>query len=174
MIPMDKLSVILVILLPMQGLALPWSKDMKDQPTIKAQETVVSMAESSVRSDSPEPFQRPTNISELVIERIAAGQSLANPVPTSPKSLNRGRQIYVTHCASCHGDQGLGDGLVGQKFIPTPINLTVDYIQIQPAGRLYYTITYGAIAMPAYQESIKQTDRWHLINYIKDNLKPAL
>ena len=66
------------------------------------------------------------------------------------------------------------DGLVGQKFIPTPINLTVDYIQIQPAGRLYYTITYGAIAMPAYQESIKQTDRWHLVNYIKDNLKPAL
>ena len=116
MIPMDKLSVILVILLPMQGLALPWSKDMKDQPTIKAQETVVSMAESSVRSDSPEPVQRPTNISELVIERIAAGQSLANPVPTSPESLNRGRQIYVIHCASCHGDQGLGDGLVGQKF----------------------------------------------------------
>ena len=57
---MDKLSVILVILLPMQGLALPWSKDMKDQPTIKAQETVVSMAKSSVRSDSPEPVQRPT------------------------------------------------------------------------------------------------------------------
>ncbi|HIN91777.1 MAG TPA: cytochrome c [Alphaproteobacteria bacterium] len=169
----NKLTVALLVLLPMQGSTLPWSKDMQDQPTTKAQETVVSMAESSVRANSPEPIQRPSNISDLVLQRIAAGENLTNPLPASSNSVNHGREIYRIHCATCHGDQGTGDGLVGQKFVPTPIDLTVDYIQIQPDGRLYYTITYGGIAMPDYQQSIAQIDRWHLVNYIKNSLKPA-
>ena len=166
----SRIAVALLILLPMQGSSLPWSKDMKDQPTTKAQETVVSMAESSVRANSPEAIQRPRDISELVRARITAGETLTNPLAASADSMNRGREVYVIHCASCHGDQGAGDGLVGEKFVPTPIDLTIDYIQIQPDGRLYYTITYGAIAMPEYQHGITQTDRWHLVNYLKNGL----
>lgn len=167
------MAVGLLILMPMQGSSLPWSKDMKDQPTTKAQETVVRMAESSVRADSPEQIRRPADISELVLARIAAGERLSNPEPASTASVERGREVYLVQCASCHGDEGAGDGLVGQKFVPVPINLTLDYIQIQPDGRLYYTITYGSIAMPDYQHGITPTDRWHLVNYIKNGLGPA-
>ena len=67
----------------------------------------------------------------------------------------------------CHGAQGQGDGPVGQKFVPQPMDLRVDYVQFQPDGQLYYTISHGSIVMPYYRQAILAEDRWNLINYIK-------
>jgi nitrate reductase alpha subunit len=36
-------------------------------------------------------------------------------IPTSPESVAQGRAAYVKVCASCHGDQGKGDGVQDQK-----------------------------------------------------------
>ncbi len=52
------------------------------------------------------------------------------------------------------------------------MNLTLDYVQLQPDGQLYYTISHGSIAMPYYRQAIVAEDRWNLINYIKEALGP--
>ncbi|MBT8143461.1 MAG: cytochrome c, partial [Gammaproteobacteria bacterium] len=76
-----------------------------------------------------------------------------------------------THCASCHGAGGSGDGPVGLKYVPPPMDLTTDYVQQQADGQLFYTITHGGVVMPFYRDAIDIEDRWHLINYIKSELK---
>ena len=159
-------EILFLFSIPVVAFALPWSDDMRDQPSIKAQETTVDTHENSVPVTGEEPLPAPVNTSELVRARLKAGE-MSNPVPKSGASVNRGKQLYDIHCAVCHGDHGEGDGPVGKKFVPDPMNLTLDYVQIQPDGQLFYTISHGSIAMPGYRDSIGIRDRWHLINYIK-------
>jgi len=163
------LLLIIIMILPGLGWALPWDKDMRNQPSVKPQEAQVYTNKSSVPTQGKELIPAPENISELVQARLKAGE-LINPVANTEKSLNRGKYQYDIHCAVCHGMQGQGDGPVGKKYVPTPMNLTLDYIQIQPDGQLFYTISHGSIVMPYYWDSIPAVDRWHVINYIKSVL----
>ena len=162
------LSLLLAAAAPLAW-ALPWSKDMKSQPSVKAQETVVRQPESAVPINHQQTFAVPADIIELVRARLTAGKTLVNPEKRSQDSIARGKAQYETHCLVCHGDQGRGDGLVGQKFVPDPMNLTLDYVQLQPDGQLFYTISHGSIAMPYYRDVISAEDRWHIINYIRSS-----
>lgn len=151
------------------ALALPWSEDMRDQPSVKAQETVVELSDTSVPREGKETIETPENISELVQARLAAG-ALKNPQRSTPESINRGKELYDLHCAICHGSEGNGDGTVGLKFVPSPMNLNIDYVQLQPDGQLFFTISHGSIAMPYYRDAIPTAERWHLVNYVKEVL----
>lgn len=149
--------------------ALPWDEDMRDQPSIKPQESQVQTNASSVPTMNKETIPTPANIGELVLARLAAGE-FENPVPATPDSLNLGKSLYDVHCQTCHGDEGRGDGPVGLKFAVAPMDLTMDYVQFQPDGQIFFTISHGSIAMPFYRDSIPEDDRWHVVNYIKQVL----
>ncbi|MCG8433335.1 MAG: c-type cytochrome [Gammaproteobacteria bacterium] len=155
---------------PLTSWAFPWDKDMRDQPSVKPQETVVHTNASSVPVDGKrEILPPPKDLKEIVFARLEAG-ALGNPNDPSEESLARGQELYEIHCASCHGDEGRGDGPVGKKYVPTPMDLTILYVQNQPDGQLYYTITNGGLIMPHYRDSIASSGRWDIVNYIKEVL----
>lgn len=154
---------------PLVALALPWNQDMVDQPSVKAQERRVDEPRDSVPATGGEEMPAPATLAELVTARVAAA-SVPNPQQPTPESVARGKALYETNCLPCHGAGGLGDGPVGQKFVPPPMNLTVDYVQQQADGTLYYTITHGGVVMPFYRDAIPPSDRWHIVNYIKHAL----
>lgn len=160
------------LLHPAASWSLPWSEDMRDQPSVKAQEAKVETNERSIPASGGEAFSPPADIGQVVRDRLIAGTDLRNPARRTPESVNRGKMLYDIHCALCHGEQGQGDGLVGEKFIPPPMDLTLDYVQIQPDGQIFYTISHGSVAMPYYRDSIPAEDRWHVVNYIKAVLNP--
>ncbi len=157
-----------LLAIPGTGITLPWDKDMVDQPSRKPQDSVVETNPTSVPVGGKDRYPPPKDIIELVRARLDAGKTLVNPIPKSPESLARGREMYVLHCLVCHGKQGRGDGPVGQKFVPQPMELNLDYVQLQPDGQLFYTISHGSIAMPFYRQAMPAEDRWHLVNYIKE------
>ena len=159
---------IFLLAIPGAGMTLPWDKDMQDQPSFKPQDSQVSMNASSVPVGGKDRFSPPEDIIELVQARLEAGRTLVNPIPMSPESLARGGQMYKLHCLVCHGEQGRGDGPVGRKFVPQPMELNLDYVQLQPDGQLFYTISHGSIAMPYYRQAMSPEDRWHLVNYITE------
>ena len=150
-------------------IALPWNKDMLNQPSVKPQESQVPSVPDSVPVSGKEVIGPPADMGELVFARLAAGD-IANPTTGSPESLNRGQVMYEIHCLTCHGEQGRGDGPVGLKFLVAPMDLTMDYVQLQPDGQIYYTISHGSIAMPFYRDSMDAVDRWHVVNYVREVL----
>ncbi len=164
----DLACVICLLVISGAGLTLPWDKDMQDQPSLKPQDSQISVNRSSVPVGGKDRYPPPEDIIELVQARLEAGRTLVNPEPKSPESIARGRQMYELHCLVCHGEQGRGDGPVGRKFVPQPMELNLDYVQLQPDGQLFYTISHGSIAMPFYRQAILTEDRWHLVNFIKD------
>ena len=163
------LALLMILLLPQYGTGLPWSDDMRDQPTVKPQEDEVSMPESSVPVSGKETLVVPKDLSELVRARLKAA-TLPNPVAANEESMAEGRKLYDLHCAVCHGAGGGGDGPVGKKYTPTPINLNLPYIQTQPDGQIFYTITNGSIQMPFYRDAMNELERWHLVNFVKHEL----
>ena len=162
------LGVACLMAIPGSAMTLPWDKDMVDQPSMKPQDSIIESTETSVPTDGKDVFTPPKDIIELVRARLEAGKTLMNPVPKSPESLARGQEMYEIHCLVCHGAQGRGDGPVGQKFVPQPMELNLDYVQLQPDGQLFYTISHGSIAMPFYRQAMPAEDRWHLVNFIKE------
>lgn len=161
-----------LVALPAVASALPWSRDMVDQPSVKAQEARVEEPEGSVPRDGKEPMQPPADVSEVVLYRMQAAQQLSNPQPLSDASVKRGKWVYETHCAACHGVGGKGDGPVGLKYVPPPMDLSTPYVQLQADGQIFYTITHGGVVMPFYRDAVSIEDRWHLVNYIKSELAP--
>lgn len=150
----------LAALVPGAAYAWPWSWDMFNQRSYKAQED----------TPPPTPEGIVTTNGRVYIKDRADSARLKNPFEATKPSIERGGVKYKTACAPCHGDTGKGDGLVGQKYV-APTDLTTDYVQNKPAGDIYYTITYGGLAiMPSYGDSLSPEDRWHVVNYIKNVL----
>jgi len=160
---MNKLIIagaLLCLALPGAAQAMPWSWDLFDQPSHKAQEDVAPPTPAGIVPAS----------GILYVKDRGDAPRLVSPSAPTEESIARGKDRYSIYCATCHGDGGLGDGLVGQKYI-TPTDLTSDYVQKKPDGDIYYTITYGGLAiMPSYGESVPPEDRWHIVNYIKHAL----
>jgi mono/diheme cytochrome c family protein len=161
-------SAVLVVALLVAATAwgFPWNKDMVDQPSVKPQESAAPPPPDSVPIVGRETLPRPTTQDELFKAKDAAA-TLRNPVPASAESVARGADLYRTNCVVCHGEQGHGDGPVGRKFDPSPVDLNKDYTQSQADGQLFFTLTRGRVAMPFYRDALSQQERWDVINYLR-------
>ncbi len=150
---------------------LPWSRDFYDQMSHKAQEeTALTDPEGIVSIDGK----------NYILNSREDAAKIKNPLSNATISaavIARGKAKYERFCLVCHGATGQGEGPVGKKFeaeIMAPTSLTGDYVQGKPDGDIFYTITKGGqIAMPSYGDLVPETDRWHIITYIKHELKKA-
>ena len=158
---------VLALLAPLsQGWSYPWNKDMVDQPAEKPQKSAAPPPPKAVPITGSETLPAPTTESELFKAKDAAA-TIRNPVPATAESVARGEDLYRTNCAVCHGEGGHGDGPVGRKFDPVPVDLNKDYTQSQADGQLFFTLTRGRVAMPFYRDALSQQERWDVVNYVK-------
>ena len=102
----------------------------------------------------------------------AAYRGLSNPLPSSPLVLSEGRALFQSHCTSCHGDNGAGDGPAAAGMSPPPANLR--WLMRRPMawdGYLMWSISEGGAplgtAMPAHKDVLSESDRWRIIHYLR-------
>ena len=151
--------------LPQRALAWPWSRDMTDQIAIKPQARPLPFPARSV------PV--PDTATVHVADRDEAGK-LLNPIPATTESVNRGKQLFTIYCVPCHGVSGTGDGLVGEKLVLRPFDLTSASVQSVTDGLIFGYITFGGAVMPIYGNDLSPTERWHVVNYVRSAFgKPA-
>jgi mono/diheme cytochrome c family protein len=161
------LTVLLSLVIPVTGGAYPWDKDMVDQPSEKAQESIAPPGPGSVPTDGGEIVPLPTTDQEFDDMKEAAA-AIENPVPADAESIDRGKVFYDVNCFVCHGSSGMGDGPVGLKFLEkAPVDLNDAYTQDQADGQLFFTLTRGRAKMPFYRDAMSQSERWDVINYVR-------
>src|SRR6185369_14689002 len=73
----------------------------------------------------------------------AEAARLKNPLVSDAATIEKGREVYLTHCASCHGKKGKGDG--GQALGGgTPSDLTdASWDYGSTDGEIYWVIREG-------------------------------
>lgn len=103
--------------------------------------------------------------------QLADALLVAYPIPTSPTvvpDLKRGATLYQSHCASCHGVTGGGDGPAAIGLDPPAIAFTdVERADQRSPLSLFQTISQGVegTSMIGYSEQLNDADRWALAYY---------
>jgi mono/diheme cytochrome c family protein len=92
---------------------------------------------------------------------------IKNPLPGDAASISMGRTLYKTQCSPCHGDKGKGDGPAAAALTPKPADHTSTALQSESDGSLFYKISEGRKPMPAFKNTLKENQRWALINFIR-------
>jgi len=88
-----------------------------------------------------------------------------NPQEYNLTNVNKGKDLYLKNCKSCHGDAGKNNAL---PLVPPPVDVTSEKMQKNTEGELYYKITNGRLAMPQFKTTISDDDRWRIVNYISN------
>ena len=114
-----------------------------------------------------------TDSTEYPLEVLNVGSQIL----PSPQSLARGRAIYIQmQCANCHGPIGQGNGPASEtlsddfhnRIFPTNLTNPSEYKfarSVLDVFRIFSTGLNGT-PMPSYAQSVSDTDRWHLANYV--------
>ena len=92
-----------------------------------------------------------------------------SPLQPTPAVLKKGKSIYDSKCAKCHGPQGKGDGPDGDKEHP-PADLTDASRAVRnPDGILFYKVWNGRKdpKMPAFKSDLSKDDVWAVVEYAK-------
>jgi mono/diheme cytochrome c family protein len=90
-----------------------------------------------------------------------------NPVAPMQDSIAAGQKIYLKTCALCHGKSGDADGPAVIELNIHPAKLSDPKLATESDGSLFWKITTGKKPMPAFGKRFSETDRWHLVNYIR-------
>lgn len=121
---------------------------------------------------------RPAGATDTEWTAPAGERSRTSPVPATRENLERGRHLYVEHCATCHGDKGKGDGpsarLHAKRTTRPPHDLTNPSVQATMAdGEIYWKLTVGyrrdgKVIMPAYETLLPaDEDRWRIVQFVR-------
>lgn len=93
----------------------------------------------------------------------------------SAASIVRGRAVFASNCASCHGQGGLGDGPAAAGRRIKPADLTAVHLWDHSDGELFWWLTHGiddprgGLSMPGFAETLSEDDRWATIDFVRAN-----
>ncbi len=97
-----------------------------------------------------------------------AYKNKVNPLKGDAGSLVPGKTLYTTHCKSCHGTKGKGDGPKAAQLDTESGDFTKASFQAQTDGSLYYKTEKGRKDMPSFKTKISDADdMWSIINYMR-------
>ncbi|KAA9338266.1 cytochrome c [Hymenobacter busanensis] len=95
-----------------------------------------------------------------------AERTLRNPLPYTRENLEEGKVLYTRICQHCHGEQGDGQGLVGQKFKGVPNYATGAYATMND-GHIYHVIQWGRNRMMPHGSQVNPEERWKIAMYVR-------
>lgn len=95
-------------------------------------------------------------------------KNMKNPIKSDATSIADGKALWSTHCKSCHGTKGLGDGSKAAQLKTEPGDFSTASFQSQTDGSMFYKLTEGRDDMPSFKKKIPEADeRWALVNFMR-------
>jgi mono/diheme cytochrome c family protein len=95
-------------------------------------------------------------------------KTMKNPVASNAESIADGKTLYGTHCKSCHGAKGKGDGTKAATLKTEPGDFSKADFQSQTDGAIFYKTSEGRDDMPKFKAKIPDADdRWSIVNYLR-------
>ena len=79
--------------------------------------------------------------------------------------FDKGKRLYASMCAHCHGEKGNGEGPMVQSGAYAGVP---DYANLKDLsdGQVFYSIYYGKGAMGAHAMMLDKAEIWTLVHYV--------
>ena len=105
------------------------------------------------------------------------GRDEQSPMASMAGAAARGKQLYATNCARCHGLQGKGDGPAATYAADLTDDLRTE---LNTEGVLFYEVWNGRTKvgkgttedMPSFQGRLAKDEVWALVEYLKVPRRP--
>jgi mono/diheme cytochrome c family protein len=96
-------------------------------------------------------------------------RNVKNPIKPSVEGLKAAAQLYHQNCELCHSESGSSSSSAAQNLPQRPavLNDTKTMKKVTD-GELFWKITEGRPPMPSYEHQLTETQRWQLVNYIRE------
>ncbi|SNB46681.1 cytochrome C [Geobacter sp. DSM 9736] len=146
-----------LILASLFGYVLYTGPRMKEQPHIRAYQTVAPLPpEGTVAVHVPEG-----------IPSSAQAALATNPLEATDLNIERGKVYYGYYCIFCHGEEGRGNGPVGESYSPVPADLRSARVRGYRDGQLLRRMLTGAGHGPVLERVVSPRHRWHIVLYVR-------
>jgi mono/diheme cytochrome c family protein len=94
---------------------------------------------------------------------------------TAEASTENGKKLYTKTakpmaCKNCHGETGIGDGILGKALKPPSTNFTCkDNMRDVSSGQMFWIIKNGSkgTGMLSFSLNMKDEEIWDVIKYIR-------
>ena len=143
---------------------------MHDQPKIKAYREAEFFADRRGMRPIPENTVARGFLNDddhLFTGKVNGQFTDEFPFQVTREVLQRGHDRFGIYCTPCHGQTGMGNGMVVQRGFRPPPSFHTEQIRNQPVGYWYDVMTNGFGAMPDYRAQVAPEDRWAIAAYIR-------
>jgi len=110
-------------------------------------------------------------VAERLTEELAAHWGASSVrFPDRRPSAARGAGVFRTHCASCHGADGRGDGIAAAGLNPPPADLGARWRHERAtAVHDFQVLSYGTpnTAMAGWSGTLTPAERWDVVSYFE-------
>ena len=114
---------------------------------------------NTVKRSSYLPYRIPKDSLELAA-------FIKNPLASTEEVLKEGKVLYTRYCIHCHGEKGMGDGLVGIAYKGV-IALNSRAVKNKSEGHIFHVITHGKGRMWAHGSQVSIENRWKIVKYVQ-------
>ena len=146
-----------------------WFVDMMDAHGVKAYEEPMRQLPEGVVSRN-----RYRAESDKTTRMTPEGKALTHSYTVDDAFVKDGETMFLTYCAPCHAEDGLGNGLATDsskgKRIPVPGTALVGdsgIVKGYTDGYLYLTIRHGSAVMPGYEWALDDEETWAIVEYLR-------
>jgi mono/diheme cytochrome c family protein len=121
---------------------------------------------AQTEASSKETSSTPAQPHQLVI--TPEQKALKNPVKFTEESAEKGKKLFATQCAMCHGQTGNGKGDLAEVMHVSPPDFTKpETLANRTDGELFTIINSGSGAMPGEEKRLKENQAWDLVNFLR-------
>jgi hypothetical protein len=107
------------------------------------------------------PFQSPAVLPPVDVMKVGVA---------TPELIQKGKELFRANCASCHGENGEGDGPAGAVLNPKPriFHSTAGWTNGSKVSQMYKTLQEGIVknGMASYSY-LPPGDRFALIHFVR-------
>jgi mono/diheme cytochrome c family protein len=133
-------------------------------PTLAAATLIVIGAACSMNKPN-NPQSTNTAVSADVTE------TTKNPLADLNAAAAAGKTLYAVNCASCHGDDGKGEGVFAASLPAKPSNLTAGDVVSSADGKIFLVIRDGKMrdgkVTMAPARGVTDEQIWQIVSYVR-------
>jgi mono/diheme cytochrome c family protein len=120
----------------------------------------------------PRGTQEPSDAAKLVANPHYAitdqDKVRKNPLDFTQITVERGKKIFESQCAMCHGENADGNGEVAQEMkLNLPDFTKPETLKARTDGEVYKIISLGNPVMPAQDKRMRDLQLWELVNFLR-------
>ncbi len=106
----------------------------------------------------------------ITLAGMVLASEVTNPVPSTPKSIETGRQLFQKYCKGCHGENATGDGPLAPKDVHPPNLTDAEWKHGSTDGEIFTNIHDGIgpkFDMKSMRSRMTDAEIWSIVNYLR-------